>query len=32
MSIVEGACEECLPSQQAQQLPAGMLVRRGTPD
>lgn len=32
MSIVEGACKECLPSQQAQQLPAGILVRRGTQD
>lgn len=32
VSIVEGACKECLPSQQAQQLPAGILVRRGTQD
>lgn len=32
MSIVEGACKECLPSQWAQKLPAGILVRRGTQD
>lgn len=32
MSIVEGACKEYLPSQQAQQLPAGILVWRGTQD
>lgn len=28
MSIVEGECKECLPSQQAQQLLAGILVKK----